>query len=304
MGVARGSSGKGRLVFDQSRGFGPVIEVPCGQCVGCRLERSRQWAVRCVHEASLWEANCFLTLTYAPEHLPALGSLDKRDFQLFMKRLRERVGFFDVSLWQWLPRYFHCGEYGERNGRPHYHACLFGFDFPDRVLFKTVRGVRLYTSVLLDEVWGLGQSTIGDVTFESAAYVARYVMKKVTGPKAPFEYSVVDESTGELYLSAVEPEYVTMSRRPGIAHAWYEKFGSEVFPSDEVIVRGHSCRPPRYYSKIFEAAHADLYEDVKRKRRAEFRKHLEDATPERLAVQETCANARVSLLRRSLGEES
>lgn len=254
------------------------MDLPCGQCIGCRLERSRQWAVRCMHEASLHEDNCFITLTYDDANLPADGSLDKRHWQLFAKRLRKRVGRF---------RFFHCGEYGSQLMRPHYHACLFGVDFSDKVYFKSAGGEsKLYTSMVLDDVWGLGFATIGDVTFESAAYVARYVMKKVTGKGA-------DE-----YYGGLQPEYTTMSRRPGIASDWFRKWSNEVFPSDEVIVRGFPCRPPRYYDNLYEVAEPTVFDEIKRKRRSDIATHAADLTPERLLVREKCTKARVSLLKR------
>lgn len=173
-------TGKHSIVFDRRKArFGGVllqdqIEVPCGQCIGCRLERSRQWALRCVHEASLHDENCFITLTYDPEHLPiyfrddgpALGTLCKEDFQNFMKRLRERIG---TKI-----RFFHCGEYGEQLGRPHYHAIIFGYDFADKTPIEVSDGGHnQFVSEMLTEVWGKGRCTIGAVTFDSAAYVAR-----------------------------------------------------------------------------------------------------------------------------------
>jgi hypothetical protein len=148
------------------------IQVPCGQCIGCRLERSRQWAIRCVHEAYGHEDNAFITLTYAPEHLPHDVSLNISHFQKFMKRLRKAIS-------PKLVRFFHCGEYGELNQRPHYHACLFGYDFPDKVLYTIRDECRLYRSPMLEKLWPMGFATVGDVTFESAAYVARYITKKL-----------------------------------------------------------------------------------------------------------------------------
>ena len=118
-------SGKRRLVFDKRHSHSGVkIQLPCGQCIGCRLERSRQWAIRCMHEKSLYSLSSFLTLTYDDDHLPPNGTLVKRDFQLFMKRLRWEMG--DGI------RFFACGEYGDGNLRPHYHALLFNVDFPDK----------------------------------------------------------------------------------------------------------------------------------------------------------------------------
>lgn len=279
----------GRIVFDSSQRIGPEMQLPCGQCIGCRLERSRQWAVRMMHEAQLHEDNCFITLTYSPENLPRDGSLNKAHFQGFMKRLRARFSGRKI-------RFFHCGEYGEQLQRPHYHACLFGFDFPDKVFYKHVGDSRLYLSQILEDTWRFGFCSIGEVTFESAAYVARYITKKVTGDLADDHYLSFDPVTGESFV--LQPEYVTMSRRPGLASAWFEEYCNEVFPSDEVIARGFACRPPRYYDKLFEAAHGDL-DFIKRERRKALRAHLDDVSPERLRVRERCAQARLAQGKRS-----
>lgn len=284
-----------KIVFDHSKAIGPELKLPCGQCIGCRLERSRQWAVRLMHEASLHEDSAFLTLTYSPENVPLDGSLNKKHFQDFMKRLRQRV---NVPL-----RYFHCGEYGEALGRPHYHCILYGMDFPDKIYYKSAGECRLYISEWLNEVWSHGFAVIGDVTFESAAYVARYVTKKVTGDLAKDHYLSVDRSTGVIRqdgdgnLVRVQPEYVTMSRRPGLASHWFSSYVNEVFPEDEVIARGVPCRPPRYYDKLFEAAHGDI-ESVKTRRRIKALKVADNNTPERLRVREVCAAARLAELKR------
>lgn len=220
------------VVFHRSESWkGEKLDLPCGQCVGCRLERSRQWAVRCMHEASLYDRNCFVTLTYDDRFLPSDGSLRLRDFQLFMKRLRKETG----------PgvRFFHCGEYGEKFARPHYHALLFNHDWSDKKFFSERNGNRVYTSDSLSRMWGKGFAVSGEVTFESAAYVARYVMKKVTGPSASNHYGLR------------RPEYITMSRRPGIGKGWFEKFSSDVYPLDRVVVRGVDSRPPRFYDSLF-----------------------------------------------------
>jgi len=165
----------GSVVF-HDKGDGAPFEVPCGKCLGCRLSRSREWALRCVHEASLHEQNCFVTLTYSPENLPSDAGLHHPHFQKFMKRLRKKYSGRDI-------RYYMCGEYGERTNRPHYHALLFGLDFPDWEYVSTSdSGHEVFTSKTLEKIWGLGFVTIGTVTFESAAYCAPYIMKKLTGP--------------------------------------------------------------------------------------------------------------------------
>lgn len=278
------------MVFSPRDSFDPDSEVklPCGRCIGCRLERSRQWAIRCVHEASLYERNCFITLTFAPEHLPKSGSLDKRDFQLFMKRLRKRFGSG--------VRYFHCGEYGEKMGRPHYHACLFNFDFADRELWSVRDGVRLFTSEILSSLWPFGFSTIGDVTFESAAYVARYVTKKITGPVAEDHYWRYDQKTGECY--DLQPEYITMSRRPGIGRPWIEKYQSDVYPHDRVVLRGRELRPPKFYDSIFELASPEEMEQVKFSRECKSMKQVADNETSRLRVRELHQELRFKCLKR------
>lgn len=283
----------------RARGSGPVlfvkpleiwsspISVPCGQCIGCKRERSRQWAVRMVHEASMHADNCFLTLTYSPEFLPSDMSLNKRHWQLFAKRMRKACGPF---------RFFHCGEYGEEFGRPHYHAIIFGYDFPDKVFFSYSGDEKIYTSDLLTSLWGLGQCKVAGVSFESAAYVARYALKKISGDSADRHYSRVHPVTGEEYL--LEREYATMSRRPGIARDWFLKFGNEVFPCDEVISRGFSSRPPRYYDSLLSVSEPSVFDSIKRKRLSEISKHAANCTGERLKVRERCAKAKLSLFKR------
>lgn len=305
-----GQSGKYSLSFSKAAiNAQPdsVIKVPCGKCIGCNLEYARQWAVRCYHEASLYERNCFITLTFDDAHLPANMSLDKRDFQLFMKRLRkEYVGFQPVvvdGVVTYPIRYFHCGEYGELLGRPHYHACLFNFDFSDKVLHTiTGRGDRLYTSVALSRLWPFGFNLIGDVTFESAAYVARYVSKKVANKDSLERFTFVDSSTGEMIER--EPEYTTMSRRPGIGKGWFDKYMSDIYPSDFLVVKGFKNKPPRFYDFQYEAISADALLATKLRRRQEAIKRADDSTPARLKVRETVKLARISILKRGFDHGS
>lgn len=236
-----------------------AIKLPCGRCIGCRLERSKQWAIRCVHEATLHDQNCFITLTYDNEHLPEGGTLVKEHYRDFIKRLRQHVRYREKKAG--IPkeertkiRFFHCGEYGDRFQRPHYHACIFGFDFEDKEIFKDERGVKLYISETLKKIWGKGHVTIGEVTFESAAYVARYITKKITGKKAVGHYN------------GRKPEYTTMSRRPGIASAWFDKFSSDVYPGDYVVLRGRKLKPPRFYDSMYEHIDPETFKDIKLKR--------------------------------------
>lgn len=275
-------NGKYPLVFTARDAQTDVpMDVPCGQCIGCKLERSRQWAMRLMHENQLHEQSAFLTLTYAPEKLPRHGSLVKKHFQDFMKRYRFWLEHKKL-------RFFHCGEYGENFGRPHYHALIFGHDFADKEhKFTTKRGDKVYTSDKLNELWTHGLCSIGNVTFESAAYVARYVTKKITGKKALHHYNNIDLNTGEI-LSERSPEYVTMSRRPGIGKSWFEKYSSDVFPHDEVVLRGSKMKPPKYYSQLYEKFHPDEMELIKESRMKAAKKPeiSQHNTYERLRVRE------------------
>ena len=264
------------------------IQVKCGQCIGCRLAYSRNWAIRCMHEASMWENNCFITLTYNEESLPKWGTLQLEDFQKFMKRLRKKFG---AGI-----RYFHCGEYGERFRRPHYHACLFNFDFPDRELWTVRDDVRLDVSDSLSRLWKFGHTSVGNVTFESAAYVARYVVKKINGRMAIPHYETFDEDTGEVFDR--KKEYVTMSRRPGIAYSWFQQFKKDVYPSDEVIVRGVPCNPPKYYDTLYELTNPEGFESLKFSRQDKAKKFRDNTTRERLAVREEVQRLRLNLLKR------
>ena len=287
----RSRAGPG-IVFDRRESIGQVMEVPCGQCIGCRLDRSRMWAVRCVHEASLYDENCFVTLTYRDEDLPSDGSLNLVHFQDFMKRLRRF--FSDRKI-----RFYHCGEYGDESGRPHYHVLLFNLDFPDKVFWSERNGNRYYRSAILEERWRRGMCIIGDVTFESAGYVARYVLKKITGDLAQDHYLRCDEHGEAFWLV---PEYTTMSRRPGIGRGWYDLFSSEVFPSDDVVLNGALMRPPRFYADIFKEAEPEAFEVVKRKRIEFALEHSDDNTSARLRVREVVKRAQVGLLKRGLLE--
>ena len=259
------------------------LKIPCGQCVGCRLEYSRQWAIRCCHEASLHTFNSFITLTYSPEHLPEDGSLDVVHFQKFMKRLRKKL--FPLKI-----RFFHCGEYGDLTRRPHYHALIFGHSFPDRTLLKSSKSGNLYTSDVLSSVWGLGHASVGDLTFESAAYVARYVMKKVNGKSKKSHYEVIDYETGEII--DLKPEYTTMSRKPGIAGDWFDKYHPDVYPSDSIHVDGREMRPPKFYDKKMKALDPALMEDIIADRLDRF--DPLNNTPERLKVRYEVTKARLA----------
>ena len=297
---------------DQSFRSG-ALELPCGRCIGCRLERSRQWAIRCVNEASLYRENCFITLTYSDEYLPQNKSLDKRDFQLFMKRLRKEFSSERI-------RYFHCGEYGrsckvcglsaklcrrvgcgsfvEGLGRPHYHALLFNFNFGDRVLSAVHRGFPLYESPSLTRIWGKGKCVIGEVNFETAAYVARYVMKKVTNKETVVDGKGVVHESQEVHYEGKSPEYTTCSRRPGIGRGWYDRYKDETYSGDSVIVRGVEVKPPKYYDYLLEKEDPLLMKKVKFRREKKALTHAADNDSFRLRDREIITESRVHQLKR------
>lgn len=265
------------------------LTLPCGGCDGCLLSYSRQWAIRCMHEASLYERNCMVTLTYADEAMPSGCSLSKRDFQDFMKRLRRSIEPERV-------RYFHCGEYGESFGRPHYHALLFGYTFPDRVVWTNRGGFTVWRSAKLEQLWPYGHSEVGSVTFDSAAYVARYIFKKVRGPVAERHYRALDAETGEVVDR--EPEYTTMSRRPGVGADWLKVYGAEVYRGGSVIVGGYEVPPPRFYDSKYEVSFPEEVAAAKRERQA--KRNPAEETPERLYVREQVCKAKLNLKRRSI----
>lgn len=278
----------GRICFSSSGASGGWSDRPlqfaCGQCTDCRLNRAKEWAIRCYHEMQMHEKNCFITLTYDDEHLPKDRSLDKSHWQKFAKRLRKKSAF----------RYFHCGEYGrkEKTERPHYHAILFGTDFQeDQVLLETTKWGNLYTSEKLSKAWQhQGFVTVGSATWQSAGYVARYLMKKVTGKEA------------EKHYQGRTPEYVTMSRGGrnkdgfgGIGKSWFDKYHEDVYPHDEVVINGKQMRPPKYYDSLISEQDRANYRAQRRQKAAK-----RDTTPERLRAHEQITEARQKLRKRKL----
>lgn len=239
-----------------------------------------------MHETQMHEQNCFVTLTYNEENLPKDNSLDVSHWQKFAKRLRKKSKF----------RFFHCGEYGDKNARPHYHAILFGVDFSDKVEIKNNNSRfnskgewgKLYTSRYLEETWKLGFVTVGEATWQSAAYVARYIMKKKFGDQAEDHYG------------GRKPEYITMSRggtggQGGIGKSWLEKYKSDVYPHDEVVVDGKKMMPPKYYDNQLDENEILTYREQRKVKALE-----RDTTPERLKAREKIVEARLKQLNRDL----
>lgn len=267
------------------------IKVPCGQCIGCRLMRSQDWATRLAHEAQMHERTSFVTLTYSDDFLPDDFSVSVRELQLFMKRVRRRCG--EV-------RFFACGEYGSAVGRPHYHLLLFGVDFAgDRKLWRVApSGSPLYRSELLEKLWPFGHSEIGQVTAQSGGYVAKYVLKKVRGKDAPKHYERLHPITG--VVCNVRPEFLIMSTRPGIGQAWFDKYHKDCFPSDFLVVDGRKVPVPKYYTKQLAEKEAFAVKIARKERAA---KHASNNTERRLIVRHEVGQLKAARHTRALEEE-
>lgn len=274
------------------------LRLPCGQCIGCRLDRSQHWATRLMHESRSHETNSFITLTYEDEYLPPDGSLYKSHFQKFMKRLRKQS---DAKL-----KFFHCGEYGasDKTLRPHYHAILFGMDFPDKQLFTVRNEIPVYTSDRLTDIWGMGFTTCGDVTYESCAYVARYTLKKINGHQADIPdpetglrpYDRVHAYTGEII--EVLPEYATQSN--GLGKDFIKKYTRDVYDNDMVVINGKKTRPPRYYDNYYESIEPEDMEAIRADRINRFQAFASDNTRHRLRQRKTVKEAQTKTLQRHI----
>ena len=282
------SASRDAITFDKNKSATRVsFKLPCGRCIGCKMERARQWGLRCLHEAKLWPNNAYVTLTYNDESLPEGGSVCLRDVQLFMKRLRKgKKSTVGNPI-----RFFLGAEYGDFNRRPHYHALLFNVKFEGmRRHGVNDRGEPLYVSDELAKYWPYGFHTIGAVTFDSAVYCAKYALKKlnVTEQSSPEAKSAFIERYHVYDADGVvferRPEFAVMSRRPGIGAGYYEKYGHEVRTHDSVIVDGVEVRPPRFYDTRSELLDPDAFARLKKRRKRLEVLNRSDNTPERLRV--------------------
>ncbi len=287
-----------------------ILQVPCGQCIGCRIDRSREWANRCMLELQYHDSAYFVTLTYDDFHVPKSYypdpetgeahtslTLCKRDFQLWMKRLRKK--FSDDKI-----RFFACGEYGGETKRPHYHAIVFGLHLSDLVKYKTVReGDSYYTyynSDSIQDTWPNGFVVVGEVTWESCAYVARYVTKKLTGLQSEFyeKFNLV-------------PEFSDMSRRPGIARQYYDDHGKEIYDNAYINLStpkgGRKFKPPHYFDRLFDIDCPGSLDELKERRKRNAQAVLEgkmkctNLNPDEiLKVEESAFQNKTKKLRRNI----
>lgn len=285
-----------------------------------------------MHEASLHEGNCFITLTLSPvpggdasraqqklctkaksaRELTTIAQdaltganvarvdnsraeirprpedgLSKKDHQKFLKRLRKKVGPV---------RFYMCGEYGEKNDRPHYHYIIFGYDFPDKTLWRKQGEFQYYRSKLLETCWPFGHSEIAAVTFETCAYVARYVTKKITGDAAIEHYKRTAPDGTDYWLM---PEFGEMSRKPGLGRGWLDKYLEDVYTTDQVYRNDQGSRPPRYYDNRLQAIDPARYQQIKNTRQAKAKEGGEESRA-RLRTRQTVAEAKLNLKKRTI----
>lgn len=274
--------------FDYSK---DLMTVPCGKCIGCRIQRTQAWSVRCLAEAQTAGLHRSLFVTNTYEDNPY--SLVPRDHTLYMKRLR--LAYPGV-------RFLMSGEYGETVispvtgfGRPHYHYLLFGLDVADLEPLPG-EGNPKFKSASLAAIWGLGHVDIGLVTQETANYVCKYIQKKRLGPDASEFYSFVHPETGER-VPLVAP-FQRQSLKPGIGAEWFSRYHGDVYPSDKFPLKGGKFfRPPPYFDTLYErlaSENASLVplDELKAKRVERTRIHADDFTDARLKVREACAKAK------------
>lgn len=312
------TTGKRKVLFpnkdSQNRsipyGYEP-IEIRCNKCEGCKMDYAKTWSTRLMHESRLYEKNCVITLTYDEKNLPIDGSLEKQHVSKFMKDLRKKFSYQRYIKFKWLKtklkvktmhkeqfiyerriRFFAAGEYGYSGFRPHYHVCLFNFDFPDKEFIgKTRSGSNEYVSKILNQIWGKGITTIGDFDIKSASYVSRYVIKK----------QYVDEHYLNYDTGCIrQPEFVLMSRNGGLGLDWFKMWSYDVYPNDRIYLDGHFVKPPRFYDKKLELTNKKVYDEIKELRAKYALKNVANSTKERLATRRFLLQERIKRLKRGI----
>lgn len=269
-------NGKVKMVFREDQGFpNTKTELPCGKCIGCRIDKARMWAARITNESSLYDWNCFITLTYKNDP----WSLNKHDIAQFIKKLRiyETREAKKENRTPRRIRFFQCGEYGELFSRPHHHIILFNYWPKDARHFKTHKRKPIFLSKAISNLWPHGIHSIQELTYDSAAYCAKYVLKKINGEQQEEHYQ------GRL------PEFTTMSLKPGIGADWYEKYASDVYNHDRLVLDSHrTFRPPKYYDSMHEQCDPSAMRKIKQQRRQHASSNPENCE-ERRAVKAALA---------------
>lgn len=309
----------------------PSYDIPCGHCIGCRLQYSRDWANRILLELKEHSDNYFITLTYNDDYLPrSVGTIPdtgevvesatlvKEHWQKFMKRLRR--AYADKYPEAERLRFFACGEYGDKSFRPHYHAIIFGLKLNDLKWYKRSGDFDLYTSEWLSDIWTdpdkkkddktrfYGFVVVGKACWETAAYCARYVTKKLNGKEAD-KYEML----------GIIPEFALMSRKPGIAANYMDQHYGDFLDDKFIYVStpdgGKKFMPPKYFKRKFDAFFEDqdgvsyswwkYHNEQASSRLMESIKQLQgDQTDlsylDMLSVQEAVQKAKIKGLERSL----
>jgi len=280
---------------------GRKLELPCGHCTGCRLDRRSEWATRCVHECQLYDRNLFVSMDYAPEHLPLSLSLEYKDMQGWLRRVRKDMrGVSAGPNGKYPIRFFLSGEYGPQTKRPHWHVILFNAWFLDSQQLWN----GTWRSTQAEKLWPYGRVVIGEVNAASIAYVAGYTTDKFYGRDAADHYEdVVNVSTGA--ITARRPELVSMSRRPGIGCWWYERFSSDLFgrvgsAHDLAIREGKKRKVPLYYYRKFQSdGDPNSVEEVREARIARAAEvDLSESSVERRAAREEAAFRKMRTMQR------
>lgn len=265
-------------IYKNGHVYSNPIDIPCGQCLGCRLEYSRQWATRCVLESFESQHNYFVTLTYSPENESSIKkdcfrfdvdtgevvsefqslSLVPEHLSKFIKDLRR---YFEYHYNFTGIRFFACGEYGDKTMRPHYHMILFNCPIPDlKFECSNFQGDPFWSSEILSKIWGKGFVSISSCNFNTCSYVSRYMLKKQKGQGAK-----IYEDFG------VVPPFTRSSRNPGIARNFYDAFSDKIYSYDSLVItdskgKAKKVMPPKYFDRLYDIECPEDFDRVKLKR--------------------------------------
>lgn len=253
--------------------------IPCGKCIGCRLENSRQWANRGFLEGQLWEQNWFVTLTYNEDNVPKTeeiitskgysftddeetwgGTLLPKDIETFMNTLRQimKRDYNQIGI-----RYMLCGEYGGTTQRPHYHIIFFNLNLPLETFYnpRVINKEIYYQNTILERAWTKGISNISEATWNNIAYTARYITKKINGENSEEHYASLGQEHKEFFRA---------SNRPGIGFGYYEKNKNKIYERDQIIIKNKAgivpCKPPKYFDRLYEKEFPEKWKEIKRQR--------------------------------------
>jgi len=288
------------------------IMRPCGSCTGCRIKRRMDWSKRLEHESEYHEYSWFVTLTYAPEHLPHGGSLYHEHISKFVRALRQKMPDHEIS-------YFGSGEYGKAQesnqflARPHYHLIIFGPDIADRkilyskpngfipspewqMLFGPGTGVKHFESDTLSACWHRGFVEFSHVSTATMSYVTKFHIDKVTGDLAEEHYETIADN-GEIIQR--ERETARMSKNPAIGLQWIQDNYLSIYPHGYMEKAGVKFAPPAYYDRWLEENHPEMFEELKINRSKEI--SLELLLSDRRNAIELCRQAQINLGAHKIG---